>query len=76
MIGVMGRAIKLDDNYVQKEIELFSRLSTENQVRYYAYYYGFYIYYITRICCVGIERSVGYCGSQRIADEEFSSWHY
>lgn len=32
MIGVMETAIKLDDTYVQKEIELFSRLTTENQV--------------------------------------------
>ena len=33
MIGIMGRAIKLDDSYVEKEIELFSRLTTENQVQ-------------------------------------------
>lgn len=33
MIGVMETAIKLDDSYVQKEIELFSRLTAENQVR-------------------------------------------
>lgn len=32
MVGVMETAIKLDDNYVQKEIELFSRLTAENQV--------------------------------------------
>jgi len=31
MIGVMRTAIKIDDNYVQKEAELFSRLTTENQ---------------------------------------------
>ncbi len=34
MIGVMETAIKLDDCYVQKEIELFSKLTTENQVGY------------------------------------------
>lgn len=32
MIEVMGRAIRLDDSYVEKEIELFSKLTTENQV--------------------------------------------
>lgn len=32
MIGVMETAIKLDDSYVMKEIELFSRLTAENQV--------------------------------------------
>jgi len=32
MIGVMETAIKLDDSYVQKEIELFSKLTTENRV--------------------------------------------
>lgn len=32
MVGVMKTAIKLDDSYVQKEIELFSRLTTENRV--------------------------------------------
>lgn len=34
MIGVMETAIKLDDSYVMKEIELFSRLTAENQVRF------------------------------------------
>lgn len=32
MISVMESSIKLDDKYVQKEIELFSKLSTENKV--------------------------------------------
>lgn len=32
MVGVMEKAIKLDDSYVQIEIELFSRLTTENRV--------------------------------------------
>lgn len=31
MISVMESSIKLDDNYVQKEIELFSKLNTENK---------------------------------------------
>lgn len=31
MISVMESSIKLDDKYVQKEIELFSKLSTENK---------------------------------------------
>lgn len=33
MIGVMGKAIKLDDMCVQKEIELFSKMVTENRVK-------------------------------------------
>lgn len=32
MIGVMQSAIEKDDNFVQNEAELFSRLKTENQV--------------------------------------------
>jgi len=31
MIGVMQSAIEKDDNFVQNEAELFSRLKTENQ---------------------------------------------
>ena len=75
MIGVMETAIKLDDSYVQKEIELFSRLTTENQVCIIGVHYvRLLLIFIFEKFILGIERTVGYSKSQWLI-KELSSWH-
>ena len=75
MIGVMETAIKLDDSYVQKEIELFSRLTTENQVCIIGVHYvRLLLIFIFEKIILGVERTVGYSKSQWLI-KELSSWH-
>lgn len=64
MIGVMETAIKLDDSYVQKEIELFSRLTTENQVGHFEECKRPVTYcYMLFLFAVGIKRAFGHSKS-------------